>query len=459
MSNFNKVDFVTGMRRMFYFVSPNETSFKTVEEVPPYINEATPFFWVFMVIEFIISVLKQDKKYRMNDAFTSVSAGMFSRLPMVLVRSITLEGYIWVYKRYCIRELPWDNPWSWWLTFLGVDLGYYWFHRLAHEVNFMWAFHQTHHSSEDYNFSTALRQSAMQVYTSWVFYLPLALFVPPAIFLVHQELNILYQFWIHTQYIKSLGPLEYILNTPSHHRVHHGRNPYCIDKNYAGTLIIWDRIFGTFQPEAEEVAYGLTHPINTFEPFTIQFGYFKYLLERCTRLHGIMNWVKNFLYGPGWLPGKPRTGDINDIPKVEKPVKRYSINLPQWKSVYVFIHFVLFSVGYQELMARRTGLSQTSVLIFVAYCFFNLTCFGRLFDNSKSANYYELIRCVMFLFGEILMCKLGFYGEKGVRPWFMYGFQWCFSFSIAVWIAQIMKEGNAEEEGRQTPLKKVAKVE
>ncbi|XP_060607517.1 alkylglycerol monooxygenase-like [Ruditapes philippinarum] len=381
MSNLNKVDFVTGMRRLFYVVSPNETTFRTPEEVPKYINEATPFFFVFMAIETVISILKQDKKVRMNDAFTSLSAGMFSRLPLLITRSITIAGYSWVYDHYCIKELPWESPWVWWFTFLGVDMAYYWFHRFAHEVNIMWSFHQTHHSSEDYNFSTALRQSWLQVYTSWVFYLPMALFVPPAVFLAHQELNILYQFWIHTQYVKSLGPLEYIFNTPSHHRVHHGRNPYCIDKNYAGTLIIWDRLFGTFAAESEEVAYGLTHPLNSFEPFTVQFGYLKYLLGRALDMKGVTNWVKNFLYGPGWLPGKPRTGDINDIPKIEKPVKRYSVQLPQWKSVYVFIHFLLFSIAYQELMARRATLSQTSVLIFLVYCFYNLTCFGRLFDD------------------------------------------------------------------------------
>ena len=140
------------------------------------------------------------------------------------------------------------------------------------EVNLFWATHQTHHSAEDYNLSTALRQGVLQSYCSWIFYLPLALFVPPSIFLIHSQMNLLYQFWIHTDVISNLGPFEYILNTPSHHRVHHGRNPYCIDKNYAGVLIIWDRIFGTFAPERdnEPIAYGLIHPINTFDPLDTQ---------------------------------------------------------------------------------------------------------------------------------------------------------------------------------------------
>ncbi len=150
------------------------------------------------------------------------------------------------------------------------------------EVNLFWATHQTHHSAEDYNLSTALRQGVLQIYVSWIFYLPLAFFIPPQIFLIHSQMNLLYQFWIHTDIISNLGPFEYILNTPSHHRVHHGRNPYCIDKNYAGVFIIWDRLFGTFAAERdnEQIAYGLIHPINTFDPLETQVNSSFYLIKK-----------------------------------------------------------------------------------------------------------------------------------------------------------------------------------
>ncbi|KAL4229255.1 hypothetical protein ACF0H5_012295 [Mactra antiquata] len=457
MADLMKVDFVTGMRRMFYAVSVNESSFKDPEDVPQYINEATPFFNIFMLMELVISFLMQDGKFRMNDAFTSISAGMFSRIPLIFLRSVTMAGYIWVHENYCIYELPWNSPWTWWIGFLAMDMAYYWFHRFAHEVNFLWTFHQTHHSSEDYNFSTALRQSAMQVHTSWVFYLPMAFFIPPSIFLVHQELNTLYQFWIHTQYVRTLGPLEYILNTPSHHRVHHGRNAYCIDKNYAGTLIIWDRMFGTFVKEGDDIAYGLTHPINTFEPFKVQFGYSQYLIDRFFNLPGFVNKIKNFLYGPGWLPGKPRTGDINDIPVVEKPVKRYNVELPTWLNMYVLIHFLLYFAGYQTLMNKKGTLSQTSVLVFAGYALFCLSCFGRLFDNSTSSKYFELTRCVLFMMGEIVLCQLGYYGDDKIRPTFMYGLQGVFAFSIAIWVAMIVKAGNRAEEISHLDLSKNGK--
>ncbi|KAK6181312.1 hypothetical protein SNE40_009193 [Patella caerulea] len=406
-----KVSLMTGLRRMFYLVTPEEASFEDTRDVPKYINEAFPFFVLFIIIESGISIYKKDKRYRLNDSITSISAGLMSRLPMVVVPSITMATYIWIYNIFNIITLPWNSAWTWWLCFLGVDLGYYWFHRLAHEVNFMWAGHQAHHSSEDYNFSTALRQSVLQNYTSWVFYLPLALFIPPSVFLAHNELNILYQFWIHTQYIKSLGPLEYILNTPSHHRVHHGRNRYCIDKNYAGTLIIWDRIFGTFAPEDEEVVYGLTHPLGTFDAAEVQIAYPRYVIERLGDMTSVGDKFKSILYGPGWSPGKPRTGKIEDIPDAKAPAERYNVSVGFFLNIYVSVHFILVLIGHQLLIVNVAGFNQMSVISFLVYMGFSLTIFGQLLDGSDKGSVLELVRCLTFVFGDIILSKYGFYSN------------------------------------------------
>ncbi|XP_078317523.1 alkylglycerol monooxygenase-like isoform X1 [Crassostrea virginica] len=439
MSGLIEVPFFTGVRRLFYIVSVNETSFKNVKDVPFYINEATSFFFVCIFLEMAVMWYKSDKKNRFNDGATSISAGQYYRLPMFLMKSIGITGYIWVYENYHVYELPWDSAWTWWLCFLGVDLGFYWFHRMAHEVNFMWAAHQVHHSSEYYNLTTALRQSVLQIYTSWVFYLPLALFIPPSVFMVHNELNILYQFWIHTQYIKSLGPLEYILNTPSHHRVHHGRNPYCIDKNYAGTLIIWDRIFGTFQAEDEEVVYGLTHPLNTFDPNVIQFGYLKYMIERFMEMDGWKNKLNVLFCGPGWGPGKPRTGDIKDIPVVKAPWPQYHVKIPGWVSLYTMLHFTLELLYFQEVAARKAGFSQLSVLLFVLHIGFCLTCFGKIFDNDPYAAQYEVLRCLSTLAADFLLCHYGFYGVPGDRPTFVTALQALFMGSLCLWSSVLYK--------------------
>ena len=183
-------------------------------------------------------------------------------------------GYLWIYDNFHLMYLLWDSSVTWLIAFISRDFLYYWFHRIGHESNIMWASHQVHHSSEDYNLSTALRQPITGVYhsmgTDWI----MALFLPPQVFYIHTQLNLLYQFWLHTESVSSMDPLEYILNTPSHHRVHHGRNPYCIDKDYDGVLFIRDRMFGTFQAEDEKVVYGLVHPNDFWDPVRGQFFHY-----------------------------------------------------------------------------------------------------------------------------------------------------------------------------------------
>ncbi|MFC5077390.1 sterol desaturase family protein [Vibrio thalassae] len=165
------------------------------------------------------------------------------------------------------------------------DFFYYWFHRASHRIRWMWAAHVVHHSSENMNFSTAFRQSLMYPLAGmWLFWIPLVIigFDPKwVVFVV--LLNLGLQFFVHTQWIRSLGPLEWILNTPSHHRVHHGVNAQYIDKNYAGILIIWDRMFGTFEPEVEEVRYGISKPVNSFSPITMTFAEWKDMFRDLSR--------------------------------------------------------------------------------------------------------------------------------------------------------------------------------
>ncbi|XP_041583384.1 alkylglycerol monooxygenase isoform X2 [Vulpes lagopus] len=378
------------IRMMFYMMKPNETSFQILEEVPDYVKQATPFFISLMLLELVISwILKGKPPGRLDDALTSISAGVFSRLPSLFSRSIELTTYIYVWENYRLINLPWDSPWTWYLTFLGVDFGYYWFHRMAHEVNIMWAGHQTHHSSEDYNLSTALRQSVLQIYTSWMFYSPLALFIPPSVYAVHLQFNLLYQFWIHTEVINNLGPLELIINTPSHHRVHHGRNRYCIDKNYAGVLIIWDRIFGTFEAENEKVVYGLTHPINTFEPFQVQ------------------------------VTGK-------EVP--------FSSSVSHLLKMYAVVQFALMLAFYEETFADKAALSQATLLLRVCFIILTLTSIGFLLDQRPKAAVLETFRCLVFL----MLYRIGHL--KPLIPSLSFAFEIFFSICIAFWGVRSMKQ-------------------
>ncbi|KAM3613628.1 uncharacterized protein V6R79_002570 [Siganus canaliculatus] len=388
----------TGIRAMFSMLTPNESSFEKVEDVPQYVQQATPFFIGLMVLEVLVGALKTGGSVvTVSDGLTSISAGMMSRLPLLFIRSLELTAYMYVWENFRVVELPWDSAWTWWFTLLGVDFGYYWVHRLAHEVAVLWAAHQVHHSSEYYNLSTALRQSLTQQFSSWIFYLPLALVAPPAMFLVHIQLNLLYQFWIHTELIEDLGPLEWIFNTPKHHRVHHGRNLYCIDKNYGGILIIWDRLLGTFAPESDKVVYGLVYPIKSFEILRVQFHYYLYLLKKSTTYKKISNKLSTFLKGPSWKPGTPRLGDRCGNPKVTGKELPYN---PSWSlhlQVYVVVHFLLVLRIYHELFANKMVLSQFTLLAMAGYVLLTLTSLGYIMDQRPRAAALEMLRCVVMV--------------------------------------------------------------
>lgn len=268
----------------------------------------------------------------------------------------------------------------------------------------MWAAHVVHHSSEQYNQTTALRQSVLQGYFSWVFYLPFAPFIPPQMFLVHKHFNLLYQYWIHTELVGKLGPLEYILNTPSHHRVHHGSNLYCIDKNYGGTLIIWDRLFGTFQEEVlGTVVYGITHPINTFDPIVIQTHHLVHIFEKIRNTPGFLNKIYCLIKGPGWTPGTPRLGNIEDIPMVNRPTPVYNPPVHLSIQAYNMIQFVASLIVYLQVMTQIDTLP--TILIFGGSFFVLLscTCFGKFFDRNPWAFPLEYFRLTIALAANLAM--------------------------------------------------------
>ncbi|XP_026331979.1 alkylglycerol monooxygenase-like, partial [Hyposmocoma kahamanoa] len=182
-----------------------------------------PYFFIFMILEHIVLRLEGKKGIRLNDGITSISLGIFQECGRLLWRGAEYYLYTWIYQHHRLIELPWDSVLTWYVTAIGVDFCYYWMHRMCHEVHILWAQHQVHHTSEDFNMGVGIRQSVLQGWCGFVFYLPLALAIPPSQFVMHHQFSYLYMFWIHTKAIKSLGPLEYILNTPSHHRVHHGK--------------------------------------------------------------------------------------------------------------------------------------------------------------------------------------------------------------------------------------------
>ncbi|TWW79991.1 alkylglycerol monooxygenase [Takifugu flavidus] len=387
-----------GFHNMSSLFSLKLSYFERVEDVPEYVQQATPFFIGLMVLELLVGVLKTGATLvTISDGITSISAGMISRLPMLVMRSCELSAYIYVWEHYRQIELPWDSAWTWWFSFLGVDFCYYWVHRFSHEVSFLWASHQVHHSSEYYNLTTALRQSLTQQFTSWIFYIPMALIIPPAIFAVHIQFNLLYQFWIHTELIRDLGPLEWVFNTPKHHRVHHGRNSYCIDKNYAGTLIIWDRMFGTFALESDKVVYGLVFPIRTFDILYVQLYYYLGLWKKSSRYKSISYKLLTFFNGPSWRPGKPRLGDHSKNPQITGKEEPHVPSLSLTVKCYVVTHFLLVVWIYHYLFQYKMMMSQLALLGMTSYVLFTLTTLGYIMDQRPAARVLELLRCAVFM--------------------------------------------------------------
>ena len=228
---------------------------------------AIPVFTASILLEIVVARWKRVPTYDIPDALTSLHFGTLSQTIGAFVKVLGFGLYVAVYERWHAMELPANAWWVWVAALVVYDLIYYWIHRFGHEVNCLWAAHQVHHSSEYYNLSTALRQSSTGAVVGWPFYLVMAVAgVPPLVFGVVALIDLLYQYWVHTELVRKLGWFDRVFVSPSNHRVHHGQNDYCIDRNYGGIFIVWDRLFGTFQEERDDepVVYGIRKPLQSY---------------------------------------------------------------------------------------------------------------------------------------------------------------------------------------------------
>ncbi len=269
---------------------------------------ASPAFIALLLLEVWLSKRRGQPTHAGQDSVTSVTMGVGSAVVGLAWKGVQLGTYTWLHQ-FALFDLG-DGLWAFLGCMLAVDFAYYWFHRLHHEVRLLWAAHVTHHSSQRYNLATALRQSWSPM-TGLVFYAPLpVLGFDPVMILTAYALNLIYQFWIHTELIDRLGPLEWVLNTPSHHRVHHGTNLQYLDRNHAGMLIVWDRLFGTFEPEGERVVYGLTKNIHSHNPFYVAFHEWVAVFRDALRPAPWRTRISYLLKPPGWSPdGSSHTAD------------------------------------------------------------------------------------------------------------------------------------------------------
>jgi sterol desaturase/sphingolipid hydroxylase (fatty acid hydroxylase superfamily) len=362
-----------------------------------YIVLAIPIFLLLILLELAITRFQEKDYYRLSDSISDLGCGMLQQLLEVFVKAALFAGYLFLYARYRLFDLPSGSVAVWIACFLGVDFLYYWFHRTSHEVNAFWAAHVVHHQSEEFNLAVALRQGAFQGTFSWVFYLPLAVLgFPPLMFLSVTSVNTLYQFWIHTRVIGRLGPLEWVLNTPSNHRVHHGRDPKYIDRNHGGTLIVWDRLFGTYQAEEEEPVYGITKPLASWNPVWANFHYWAELLASARRTRRLPDKIWIFLKPPGWQPAE--LGGFVPPPEVDRPrYRKFDTPLTGRRALYVFLHFAAV-LGVSAGLLYSQGTVPFPVLLAGAgFVLLSLVALSALIERRPWAPALEAARLLAAL--------------------------------------------------------------
>ena len=273
---------------------------------------AVPFFLLAILIELSVDRARNSHLFRANDAINSLSVGILNSTFAYFTRLLSLLVWGFVLERFALVDMPlaWFDASPrgvalWVVAALAWDFCYYWFHRYSHEISVLWAAHAVHHQSEDYNLSTALRQTSSGFLFGWIFYVPLFLIgFPLEVLLTVNAVNLIYQFWVHTQVVRRMGPLDYVLVTPSNHRVHHAQNERYIDRNYGGMLILWDRLFGTFEDEHEDepVVFGVRKPLANWNPFWANLQVYDYLWFDAVRTSRWKDKLGVWFRRTGWRP-------------------------------------------------------------------------------------------------------------------------------------------------------------
>ncbi len=408
------------------------------------IQASIPLFFVLIGIELLYQRVSGRKLVRLNDAISDLSLGTISQLAGVFFKVVTLGLYIWVADRFAVQRfvaLPgWDDgapfysmsgfPWfgvnarpflAWSVVFVLVDYAYYWSHRMSHEVHVLWAGHVVHHSSEEYNLPVALRQTALGGLMTWVFYIPLAVMgVPWQMFVACNAINLVYQFWIHTRAVGKLGWFtETVMNTPSHHRVHHAVNLQYIDRNYAGVFITWDRLHGTFTVEEAEPVYGLTHPLASWNPLWANIHVFVEIFRTARRTHGWRKKLKVVFGPPSWRP--------DDVPDehgalftADNP-RKFDPPVSRGVTWYAFTQFVITLIAAVQVLAIANTIPMPEAFGLAFYIALTLTNIGGLLEGEEWGALLELGRLVSLGAASATLAVTG-----GVpRGWAVAGLGYC----------------------------------
>lgn len=357
---------------------------------------AVPFFFVLIAVELAADRVRGQRNYTLADSINSLSTGALSTSTGLLTKGLGLLTYALAFEHLALLRLPAQAWWVWLLAFVLYDFCYYWLHRLGHERNVLWAAHSVHHQSEEYNLTTALRQTSSGFIFSWIFYLPLALVgVPPVVFITVASLNLLYQFWVHTRHIAKLGWLEWVLITPSNHRVHHAQNPAYLDRNYGGVFILWDRLFGTYQEEdpAEPVVFGVTTPLASWNPLWANLQFYAQLWHDARRADNVWDKLRIWFMPTGWRPADVAAR----YPHGKQDLvlfRKFEVALGRPQQAYVAAQFVVYLALGSYLMGVAERVPTAALVLGWLLMAFGLFVLGTLLENRPWATRLELVRLV-----------------------------------------------------------------
>ena len=360
------------------------------------ITFAVPVFLLLIVIEYCYGKYKGKNTYRLNDTFTSLSLGMISRYPTMLNLGMQSLIFVYISKYLNVGLLSVKNPLTWVIAFLLYDLSYYWMHRMHHEIKILWATHSVHHHGEDYNLATALRQTSTGWLWKWIFYLPMIILgVPGEVFITVAGINLVYQFWVHTEHIGHLGFLEKIFITPMNHGIHHAKNKEYIDANYGGVFIIWDRMFGTYTARMPDVdpVYGTVSALQSWNPIWANFQIFTTMIKDTIKTKKYSDKVKVWFSKTYWRPDDcieikdPKEFYVKFNPVITNDIKVFSfLQLLFTSIVSGSVLFFFAEYNYNEIIVFGLAItllsSMTGLLLegkrYMYFVIFNVSIVGIL---------------------------------------------------------------------------------
>jgi sterol desaturase/sphingolipid hydroxylase (fatty acid hydroxylase superfamily) len=357
------------------------------------ITLATPVFFALIGVEWLVARWRGREAYRANDAINSIGLGVISQVVGVFGKLLSIGIYAWVAAHVAPFRLPADSILVWVPALLAYDFLYYWLHRAGHEVNILWAAHVVHHQSEHYNLSTALRQTGSGMLLGWLFYLPLALAgIPVDVFVVVALIDLLYQFWVHTEQIGRLGWFDRVFCSPSNHRAHHAVNERYLDRNYGGILIVWDRLFGTYveEDDADRPVYGTRAPLRSWNPLWANAEVYWAAAQDMWRARRWRDKALVWLKPPGWRPADvaarfPR-------PAFDIGRERFDPPMSRGLTFYCLLQFALLLGMATQFLALSADASLATLLGYAGYLVGSLTLLGALMEGRRAARWMECAR-------------------------------------------------------------------